>query len=188
MKLEKKHYIMAALVLGVLATWGSRERSWSKQVEALTLSESRATAVATTATAKVQSLELQLHTEVAKAYERGRRTSKETLPNGTVRETTEDFERSSELAKAELAIKQLDSYKSELATAQTAVTSLSHRVNELEVEVVKSAPMWNVVAGWEVLGGGYYAGGGMNLGALSVSVENPVSLVLEPRLTGMLRF
>ena len=78
------------------------------------------------------------------------------------------------------ATEQIAQYKQQVSELQMKLTSK-------ETEVVKSAPRWNLVIGWEPLGETYYLGGGMNFGPLSISLDNPVAMELRPRLTAQMR-
>jgi hypothetical protein len=57
---------------------------------------------------------------------------------------------------------------------------------------VKPAPFWNVVASSSVIDyadvSQWQAGGGINIGALSLALTNPLALSLQPRLQAAIRF
>ena len=102
------------------------------------------------------------------------------LAGGVVAYVTHKSSRTIETAMKQ-ATEQVAQYKQQVVDLQMKLASK-------ETEIVKSAPFWNVVVGWEPMGQAYYAGGRINIGPLSVSLDNPVALELRPRLSGMIRF
>ncbi len=173
MTTERKGLIaLAVLALAALASWGAREHTWSKRVETLTAQYK--TVDAQSEAYRAQSEALQKESDTAEDVVPVQ------LPNGTVAYATHRTSRTVETA---------------LRQASETIASLTKQVEELkthtvvkEVETVRSAPRWNAVVGWEPLQATYYAGAGVNFGPLSLDVDNPVSLNLRPRLTGMIRF
>ncbi len=164
MTLDWKHYTIAALLLGTLATWGAREKTHAHQLLEETTAKTAAETRATTAEARITTIEQQTKAELSKAYERGRKRTETRLPDGTVTITDEEMERSLETAKEEARQSVREEYEAKLTQASTAINNLSHRINELEVEKIHNAPRWAASAGWM---GDYYAGAGMNLGGIT---------------------
>lgn len=163
---------LGVLLLAVLAAWGSRERTWSKQVDSLTIEIK-------TVTSESETLRSQV-TQLRKDSETAETIEPVLLPNGQVAYITHRTSKTVEMAMSQSneqikdLTKQIDDLKAKSTTKET--------------ETVKSAPMWNVVVGWEPTTATYYAGAGVNLGPLSLDLDNPLSLQLRPRLTGMIRF
>lgn len=172
MNLDKKHYLMLALVLGLLATLGSIRVSYRKQIEQLTtekktLSDSLA----------IQRTENSAMTKDAETAEEVRPIQ---MPNGQIAYITTRTSKTVETVMRQAT--------EQMAQLRTQVSELQVKLSSKTDVVVKAAPFWNVVAAWEPIGQAYYAGGGINLGPISVTVENPVALELRPRLAAMILF
>lgn len=173
--LNWKHYSIAALILAVLAAWGSRERSWSKQVDEMKNEKIKLTE--SLAIQRTQNEQLRKDTETSEVTEPMvvKVNGKDQVVMVT-RKTSKTVE---------TAIKQATE---QVAILKDQITDLQVKLSSKEKEVIKSSPLWNIAAGWEPLAGGYYLGAGMNLGPISMIVDNPVSMELKPKLTAMIRF
>lgn len=171
-------YVVLVLLLAALAAWGSRERSWSKQVE--TWSTERTTLNSTIASQKQTNEQLQKDSESTETIE-------PVMVGGQVAYVTHRTSKT-----VERAMRQVNE---QMASLTQQNKELMMKLSSKETETVKSAPVWNIVAGYQpatAYWGGtlpdfYYVGGGMNLGPLSLTLDNPVAFELRPRLTAMIR-
>jgi hypothetical protein len=200
--LDRKHYILIALALGVLASWGSREVYHSWQLKDLTTAKTTAEDKATKAEARATQLETQAKTESSQATEHGRKRTETHLPNGTVQITDVEFDRTLDQVKAEVTQKLTEQYEAKLTEQRQVVTNLSHEINELQVDIRRSAPRWAAMLDyepWATPTQQLHLGGGINLGAWTVGVGAapaaiPVALgtgdwsSTRPRVGATLRF
>ena len=164
-------WVLGVLLLLAMIGWGSRERSWSKQVEQV--SNEKKLLSDTLAVQKSINETMKKESEATETIE-------PVLVGGQVAYVTKRTSRTIETAMKQ-ATEQIAQYKQQVSELQMKLTSK-------ESETVKSAPLWNLVAGWEPIQQGYYAGGGMNVGPLSLTLDNPVALEFRPRLSAMVRF
>lgn len=168
----KDRWPLLLVLLACLAAWGSRERTWTQHIETLTTENKNLTT--SLSRVKMERDEFKRSSETAEDVE------PVLLPDGTVAYATHRTSRTVETAMHESQdqIEKLTKELSELKSKSVSTTT----------ETVKSAPMWNAVVGWDPLNAAYYAGAGVNLGPLSLDLDNPVALDFRPRLTGMIRF
>jgi hypothetical protein len=176
MNLDNKHYVMIVLLLAALASLASIKVTYSKQVEQLTnekktLSDSLAIQRTETESLKKESESLETIEPVV-------------LSNGqtayVTRRTSKSIEQSAKQSTEQIA----------KLTQQ--ITDLTVKLSQKTEVTVKPAPFWNVVASSSVIDyadvSQWQTGGGINIGALSLSLTNPLSLTLQPRLQAAIRF
>jgi type II secretory pathway pseudopilin PulG len=164
--------IVGALLLAILAAWGSRERKWQKEVEQLT--SQKQVISDQLAIQKTENSSLRKESETQETIE-------PVLVGGQVAYVTKRTSRT-----IETAMKQATE---QIARLNSQITDLQVKLSSKESETVKSAPFWNVTGGWHAISGSYTVGAGVNLGPISLTLENPVlPLALEPGVRVMLRF
>ena len=176
MNLDNKHYVMIALLLTALASLASIKVTYSKKVEQLTnekktLSDSLAIQRSETESLKKESETSEIIEPVV-------------LPNGqtayVTRRTSKTIEQS------------MRQSTEQIAKLTQQITDLTVKLQSKTDVTVKPAPFWNVVASSSVLDYSNVSqmqlGGGINIGALSLALTNPLSLTLQPRLQAGLRF
>jgi len=181
MNLDKKTYALVIAVIGMLTTWGAREKNWSKRTE-------ESLRMISTLESDKKTL-LDQKTELESQIKSDSETSEEVvpvqMPNGSIayitRKTSKTVQEAISKATSE---------------SRTQIAELTHQISELtttkssdEKLQIKSAPRWNVVADVDLLTAtSWSAGAGMNLGSLSLSVLNPVALTFAPRAMLAIRF
>lgn len=181
---NKPLLIAAALLLAVLATWGSRERTWTKTTEATTKTIETLTTEKKTAVDAKTALETQMKSDSEETEE----LIPMQFPDGTVAMITRRSKRTLQEAITKATTE-----------SSTRIAELEHRVAELtstsktaETETTKNAPRWAAQIEIPILNSGditaYRAGAGFNLGALTVGVLNPTAAIFQPYLTTQLRF
>ena len=173
--LDYIHWSLIGAVLLIGLSFFGKTKTWTKQIEQLTAEK----------TTLSDSLAIQ-KTENA-SLRKEIRQSEVTEPvvvkvNG-IEQVVMVTRKTSE--SVEIAMRQATE---QVAQLKNQVSTLEVSLKSKESLVVKAAPFWNVVAGWAPIGQGYYLGGGVNLGPLSVSVINPVAWALEPQLLAAIRF
>jgi hypothetical protein len=175
MNLDKKHYIMIALLLAALATLGSMRFTYTKTIESLTVQNTKLTE--TVASQKTASESMRRDIETTETM-----TPME-INGKTVYVTTRTSK------TVETAMKQSNEQIAKLTQQVTDLTSKTATKTDV---TVKPAPFWNVVASSSVIEYAdvtqWQAGGGVNIGTLSLTLTNPLSPVFRPRLQAMLRF
>ncbi len=165
-----KTYTLAGLVLAVLALTGSREHFHSIEIKKLTSERDELVKQEQIARAQSESLQKQLKIK---------RTSKPVLiGNQVAYETTEEID------QAETQLKQASE---QISTLTSEKKELQIQLASKELIISKPAPKWNVMASWEPTTGTFYAGAGINVGPLSITVDNPFALEFKPRLSLMAR-
>ena len=172
MNLDWKHWVIIGVVVVLIATLGGLKIESIKEKEELTkqittLSDSLA-------------IQKTMNETLKKSSKKGKTMTPVQMPNGQIAYITTETSETVEEAMRQ-ATEQVAQLKSQVTTLEVALKTK-------ESLVIKTAPFWNIVAGWEPMGQAYYAGGGINLGPISVSVDNPVALDLRPRLSAMIRF
>ena len=178
-----------AFLVGLLAvvaiTWGSRETSWSKQVQTLTAENEQLRQQVTASQEKVVYKTVTVHDTT-------KTTETETpivLPNGQVA-----YIKQTVVSAIEDSVNAMQSnFQSQIDELTTENLSLKQSKTVTEKKVTGPAvPLWNIVAEAPA-GPGYIdvtnwrAGGGVNVGPLSLVLTNSVALQFTPRVELMLR-
>lgn len=176
MNLDWKHYTILALLLAALASIASMKITYSKQVEQLT--NEKKTVSDSLAIQKSQTESLRKESETEETIE------PVLLSNGTTAYVTKRTSKS-----IEQSIKQSSE---QIAKLNQQITDLQVKLTSKTDVTIKPAPFWNVVASSSVIEYAdvkqWQAGGGINIGALSLALTNPLDLRFEPRLQASLRF
>ena len=184
MIIDWKIYALATALLACLATWGSRERSWTKTTEATTKTIEALTLEKKTAI----DAKTQLEAESRSADEETEEVVPVQMPNGQIAYITRKTSRSVQEAITK-ATTESSTRISELERRLTEATSTSKTA---EAETTKPAPRWAAQIEIPILSSSditaYRAGAGLNFGALTVGVLNPTAARFEPYLTTQLRF
>ena len=162
-----KWYGLAALLLSVLATWGAREHSLRTEIKSLTTQ----TETLRTQAETMRQENSQLRREVDTTE-----TIEPVMLGGQVVYLTKRTSRTVESMMRQAT--------EQIALLSTANKDMAKRLSERVTETSKPGPKWNVTTGYN-LGGVWTLGGGMNIGMMAISVENPVALEFQPgaRLT-----
>jgi hypothetical protein len=132
--LDWKHYTLAALILAALAAWGSRERSYKKELIQQSTARDLAEERVKTVTTEKETLQKQL----TRATEANRKRREERRPDGTIIITEDEVTRITENA-TETATR---SAKVELEEARAKISELEVKIKVKESETIKSAPRW----------------------------------------------
>jgi len=186
MNLDWKHYTVAVLLLAALAAWGSRERTWTKQVDQLT--KEKTTLTENLAKQKTENESLRRETDATEVTE-----PMIVKVNGKdqVVMVTRKTSRTVEVAMRQ-ATEQIAQFKQQ-------VSELQMKLSTKETETVKPSPKWAVSLGWDPLADTetqrWRAGLGLNLGPLTaLATAAPAGWIgggltdTRPQLEVVLRF
>lgn len=180
LKANKPLLAVLALLLVVLAAWGSRETTHKKE---RTEAEQRVASLTeqVTKAEKARTESEQRHRSEINAWKK-----RVVVVNADGSRTETEEETSQAVQETEQRLR--TEYESTLATARTETEKLTKRIQELETTTVKSAPRWLALVENEPLAGTWHAGAGINLGPVSIYGSNPVLPELRPRVGLALRF
>lgn len=181
---DKKTVALIVAIFGVLASWGARERTWTKTSETTSKTiEALQTEKATLTQAKTA-----LETQLKSASEETEELTPMQFPDGTVAMIT----RRSKRTVQEAITKATSESLTKIAELERRLTEATSTSKTAEAETVKSAPRWAAMIEAPVLNysdiTAYRAGLGLNFGALTVAVTNPTALILQPYLSTAIRF
>ena len=175
MNLDWKHWAAIVMLLAVLATWGSRERTWTKQLEQVTAEKK--TLSDTLAIQRAQNEQLRKDTETVESIE------PVLLANGTTAYATHRTSKTIETAMRQ-STEQIAQFKQQISDLQVKLTTK-------ETGSVKSAPKFMAGIDWKPMSPGanaFMPKLGMNIGALTIYAGHPIQLALEPHVGLDLRF
>jgi hypothetical protein len=183
MKLDWKIYSLAGLLLAALASWGSRERTWTKTSESTTKTIEALTAEKQTAIDAKTALETQLKSDTDTTEE----VVPIQMPNGQIAYITKKTSRTVQ----EAITRATSESKTRIAELERRLTEATSTSKTAEIETVKAAPRWYAGTDWQPLAAGAAAFTpqlGMNIGPLTIYAAHPLALELAPRIGAGLRF
>ena len=184
MNLDRYHYIMLACIGFLIAFAGNKDRINIKQSETWLSEKKVLEEKVLTVSAENKTLDTKLQKSVATR----KKITPIVLPNGQIAYITEETSDTVEEAISSMK----SNYQSTIDRLTKENSDLASHTIKKETDIVKSAPFWNAVLAVPVLGYAditqYQAGGGINLGPLSVSLTNPLTLSVQPRIQGLIRF
>lgn len=183
MSLDWKHYSVIALLLAVLATWGSRERTWTKTTEATSKTIEKLTVEKQTAIDAKTSAETQAKSDAETTEE----VVPVQMPNGQIAYITKKTSRTVQ----EAITKATTESSTRIAELERRLTEATSTSKTAETETTKNAPRWAAKLETPILRyddiSAYRLGAGMNFGGLTIGVINPTTTIF-PMLTTDIRF
>jgi exonuclease VII large subunit len=167
--LDWRHYGIIALLLACLASWGAREKVLSEQTQSLRAERQELARRAEAAETLARSLREQMSREQSRQSEHVRTRAERRLPDGTTEIL--DTERASTMDRTREEIRREveERYAAMLAEAQHQVQALRIELDTMRAQVIRSAPRWAVMVGYDTLR--VRAGLGANIGPLTALVS-----------------
>jgi hypothetical protein len=164
---NKKYLIGGAvLVLALLASFGARERSWIKEVSEVRKSLETEREIS----ASLKTEKSTLETALKKTERRVKKRVPVQMPDGSIAYAEEEIAETFEEATSSLK----RDFEAKLATERQRSASLEATLKSKEIEVVRSAPRWALLTGFDLLAPTRLdrarVGGGMNFGPLTAGL------------------
>lgn len=182
--IDWKIWALAAALLGVLSTWGSREYIWTKTSETTT----KTIEALQTEKATLKNEKSQLESRANSGAESTEETIPVQLPNGQVHMMTRKTSRTFQ----EVIQKIQTESQTKIAELERRLTEATATSRTAEADSAKSAPRWAISADVPLLGlqdiSKYRGRAATNLGPYSVGVAHDIAPVFFPYLTAGFQF